>query len=304
MQILLLTISIVGLYFGAEFALDASEKVGKRFGLPPLVIGLVLIGFGTSLPELFVSQLASFRGQGGIALGNIIGSNVANSFLILGISSLIVPLSLASSELRPQFIFHFIVHLMIVIFFQFFGISPISSLFLILFFVIYISFTLITQKHEDEDESETENLNFMVYAKLFLGFALLYASGELLVSSGSELGGIIGISPFVISAIFVAFGTSFPELVTAILACKKKKDTDLIVGNILGSNIFNISLVLGSIGFYNIETESRFLYESSILMFFCLITFALFKFKKSLNRLTGLIFLSIYLGSVYYWLTK
>ncbi len=308
LQVILLILSIVMLYYGAEFALESAEKIGLYLGMSPLVIGLLIVGFGTSLPEFFVSQLACFRGESPIALGNIIGSNIANLFLIMGAAGIFVPLYLSRKEITKQLYFHIVLTLILtLILFQ-------SELYwwgtglLVTFFVTYLLNTfreMRKQRHlrtMDPDELEHE-MGPMLYVKLILGFVLLYFGGDLLVSSGSKVGLMLGISTYVISAVFVAFGTSFPELVTAILACVKKKDTDLITGNIIGSNIFNVAFVLGSIGFYDIKITQDYSLEVSVLIFASIFLIGASLVKRSFHKFAGIVFLSTYIGVVYHWVT-
>jgi cation:H+ antiporter len=136
-----------------------------------------------------------------------------------------------------------------------------------------------------------------------LGFLLLYGGGELLVSSGKELGLLLGVPAFVISAVFVAFGTSFPELVTAVVACIKKKDTDLITGNILGSNVFNVALILGSLSLYKLPLEEAYQWEVIALMGGTLVMVALGVTKLRLHRLFGALFLGVYGAMIFYWIS-
>lgn len=312
-QVLLLILSIVALYYGAEFVLEAAERVGKFFGMPPLIIGLLLIGFGTSLPEFFVSQLASFRGVPGIAMGNIIGSNVANIFLILGISSLWAPLIIKGKQIQRHFILHLILTLLLIGNIYYGRIDWFSLSFYAVFFVSFLSITFREMRHSDIDEkvehevakaaSELEviHLSFGLVGKLFLGFFLLFIGGEFLVRSGSSLASMLGVSDYVISAIFIAFGTSFPELVTAILACRKKMDTDLITGNIIGSNIFNVAFVLGSLGVYDIKLTSEYKTEMSFLFAASIGFIFLALMGRNISRYLGVILLSCYGYLVYFW---
>lgn len=302
-QVLWLVLAIVILYFGAELTLEASEKVGKFLGLSPLVIGLLLIGFGTSLPEFFVSQLASFRGEQGMALGNIVGSNIANLFLILGVSGLLTVLQFKSTEIKTQLIFHGVLTSLLVMILLVGELNWWNASMLGCFFGYYLYFTFGQMKNEDTDEVEDkESLSFLLLLKLIGGFVLLYAGGELLVSSGSKLAITIGISSYVISVIFIAFGTSLPELITAFLACRRKKDTDLIVGNVIGSNIFNVAFVLASLVGYQIKIKSDFKYEISVLIFAAIFLFLLSYLKKSFSKVLGVLFLAIYAGMISIWL--
>lgn len=307
-QAFLLLVSLATLYYGAELALGSAEKIGRYFRLSPLVIGLVIVGFGTSLPELFVSQLAAARGRADIALGNVIGSNVANLFLILGVAGFIAPLILKTKEIFKQLLMHLVVTLILIAVMTQSTLTPISSITLLIFFVLFVYITIFKKNPEDlekqlGDSEEREQIGLKAWVKLATGFALLYGGGELLVSSGSNLGELAGISPFVISAIFVAFGTSFPELVTSLIAVKEGKDLDLVTGNILGSNVFNASLVLGSLGIYDVDTSASYAVELWSLLAAAL--FLLFLYWRGFRfyRGTGIMFLICYVGLIAHWVT-
>lgn len=305
LQALLLIISIGALCYGAELALGAAEKIGRYFRLSPLVIGLVIVGFGTSLPELFVSQLGAMRGRTDIALGNIIGSNVANLFLILAITGLFAPLVLRTKEIRIQLFLHLGVTLTLIAVMTQSTLTPISSISLLMFFVAFIYFTIFKNKKEEQEEEETEQepIGLRAWVKLFSGFVLLYSGGELLVSSGTIIGELAGISPFVISAIFVAFGTSFPELITSLIAIKQGKDLDLVTGNILGSNVFNVAFVMGTLGIHDVDLSADYRMELWSLLAASL--FLLFLYWRGLrfHRMTSVIFLGGYVVLLHHWLT-
>lgn len=308
-QVVILLLSIVALYFGAELALEAAEKIGLYFGMSPLVIGLVLIGFGTSLPEFFVSQIACINNEPGIALGNIIGSNIANLFLIMGISGLLTPLFILQKGIIRQLWIHLALTATLIFVIFYLGVSPLASVVLILFFTFFLWDTFREMKKErhlraDSDEEDVEKLEAVIFGKLIIGFVLLYFGGDYLVSSGSAVGKILGVPSYVISAVFVAFGTSFPELITALVACFKKKNTDLITGNIIGSNIFNVAFVMGSIGVYDIKIVQDFRVEMAVLSGAAIFLLALTFLKKNFNRFGGIVFLSSYVGIVYHWASQ
>lgn len=307
MQVLLLVGSILALYFGAELALESAEKIGKYFKLSPLVIGLVLIGFGTSLPELFVSQLAAYRGAPAIAMGNIVGSNVANLFLIMGLSGLFTTLNIVKRDIFTQFIYHIVVTLLLGFVLWWKKIDFVTSAVLLVFFASFLGFTFNEMKKQQknnpvEDDEEVTTLGPSVYFKLLIGFVLLYFGGEYLVMSGSAIAKELGISEFVISAIFVAFGTSFPEFITALIASIKKKDVDLITGNIIGSNIFNVAFIIGTLGVHQIHITENYWKEFYVLMGAAVFLIGLYLLKKNFGRLSGLVFVGSYVGLIYYWI--
>jgi len=290
---LLLIVAVVVLYFGAEFTLEASEKVGKKIGLSPLMIGMLLIGFGTSLPEFFVGHIAGVRDQAGIAIGSLIGSNIANMCLILGVCGLCTTLQLSHRSVRDQLIFHVILGFVLWFVLTRENLTVITASPLILLCGAYL-FSLFRDLKQDRHLHAEEDDDFnagVVFIKLLAGFGMLYLGGELLVKSGTDLCSTLGISEYIVSAIFLAFGTSFPELVTAIMAIAKKKDTDLIVGNIVGSNMFNCAFILGSLGIYDFKIEGPFGFELSVLIGGAIILLTLSLLKKSFFRLSGVLFL-------------
>ena len=307
LQALLLLLAIVILYFGAEFALDSAEKVGRYFGLSPLVIGLLIVGFGTSLPEFFVSHLACYRGHSDIALGNIVGSNIANLFLILGGSGTVTTLFVQRREISLQFFIHIILTVILIGILYYGKLNLITVGVLVLFFGSYLWHTFHEMKkqraHLHDDDDLDEELDLLTLGKLLLGFSLLYGGGELLVSSGSKLGEFLGISSYIISAIFIAFGTSFPELVTALIACLKKKNTDLITGNIIGSNIFNVAFVMGGLGFYDIKINQNFHVEMMLLGAAAIFLMLLPLIKRNFGRPAGILFLGSYGFVVFHWIS-
>jgi cation:H+ antiporter len=307
LQVFLLILSLAFLYYGAEFALDSAEKVGKSLGLSPLVIGLVIVGFGTSLPELFVSHLASWRGQYPLALGNIMGSNIANLFLILGVASFLAPLPMGSHDIKVQTFIHLVLTVIMFFVLSLSTLTLISGGFLILFFIGYLNLTYFEMKNEMAIEeikpTERQALSKMEFLKLNIGFILLYGGGELLVYSGSALGEALGVSPFIISAVFVAFGTSLPELITAVMSCVKKKDLNLITGNILGSNMFNGSLILGSIGIYEVPLSQNFNIEFLLLVLASAVLITLASLRRPMTRMIGVGLLAGYVFMIARWVS-
>ncbi len=298
-------LSFVLLYVGAELTLWASEKIGKALRLSPLLIGLLFVGFGTSLPEMFVSHIAMFNNGPEMAIGNLIGSNIGNLFLILGITGLLVPLCLKNKEIFKQLVWHVGLIAIVALVLVYKKINYISGGMLLIFFIIYIAKSIKHGREEKTaDHIKTSFLSYLKYSFIILiGFGLLFYSGDLLVNSGKHLCILLGLSEYSISVIFFALGTSFPELITSLVACYKKKDTELIIGNIIGSNLFNLAAILGSLGFYKLKLDSYWV-ELCILGLMALyLLFLSFK-KKRFSVVSGIISLCIYGGMVFFWATK
>jgi cation:H+ antiporter len=306
-EVLMLVLSFVMLYFGAEFALDGSEKIGERLGMSPLVIGMLLVGIGTSLPEFFVSHIACLDNKPAMAIGGLVGSNIANIYLILGICSLIIPLGLSSKELRPQLIMHLVLYIVAAPFLFQKNFNSVASIFLFAFILFYlVSIFKQMKKYSSVNPVDPASLAdynyFLLGAKMLVGFVLLFYGGDFLVESVSAICKSLGVSEYVISAILVAFGTSFPELVTALIAALKKKDQNLIVGNIIGSNVFNLGLILGTIGPYDFPI-SMSLGPEFFLLFFAAIYLIFLSYKGfKLNKIGGIMFLLMYGKMVLQWL--
>jgi cation:H+ antiporter len=311
--ILYILAAIVVLYFGADMTLEAAEKVGKKLGFSPLVIGMLLVGFGTSLPEFFVGHIAAAKGESGIAMGSLLGSNIANMFLILGICGIFSKLSVQGKSLREHLFIHLGLGLILIWVLNqpelnLFTSSPLIVLLFIYLYFIYKdmqreklkkeSAILVVDPNAPKDKTNTPLLVF----KMNIGFVMLYVGGELLVKGGTELGVQAGIDSYIISSIFIAFGTSFPELVTGLMAALKKKDTDIIIGNIVGSNLFNCAFILGSLGIYEFKIVQTFNFELTALISGALVFILLSFIKRDLYRLTSIIFLMTYGTMVAHWL--
>lgn len=305
-DILLLVLSFMMLFFGADFALDGSEKIGERLGMSPLLIGMLLVGIGTSLPELFVSHIATIDGKPDIAIGGLVGSNIANIYLILGICSFIVPMSLSGKDLRPQLIMHLILYLVAMPLLLQKELGFLAAGLLLGYIAFYLRLVYLEMKKESHtEEIKKEDLpdyNYpFLFGKMLVGFVLLFYGGDVLVTAGSSVCKSFGISEYIISAILVAFGTSFPELITALISAMKKKDADLIVGNIIGSNIFNLGLIMGSIAPYKIPINMNLTFEFILLFFASIYMLGLSYRNLKLNRYGGILFLALYAKMVYQW---
>jgi cation:H+ antiporter len=305
---LILVFSIVLLYFGAEFTLNAAEKIGNKLGLSPFIIGMVLIGFGTSLPEMFVGHIAGMQGRGGVAVGSLLGSNIANMFLVLGLAGIITKMSLDVKGITKHLLIHVILGIVLIFVLKqpkldFIAGAPL--LFLCAVYLVILYRDMVNDKKsavDQETEEEVEDFNTpKVTGQLLIGFVLLFAGGELLVKSGTQLTSAFGVSEYIVSVILLAFGTSFPELVTAVMAAYRKKDTNLIIGNIVGSNLFNCALILGSLGVYKLPLSGSYKFELFGLIGGAVALLILNLFKAKFAKIMGFLFLTSYTVIVLHW---
>lgn len=251
---LLFILGFIVLIKGADYFVDGASSLAKRLGLSPLFIGLTVVALGTSAPEFFVNIAASFEGSTGIAIGNIIGSNIANILLILGLSAVIYPLQAKDSTVRTEIPLAFLATLVLFISvndrlldnLSFNMLSRSDGLIFWLFFIIFIYYTFGIIKNPEEEETKAKDQKGPAITLAIAGglIALVFGS-KLIVDNGLIIASALGISETLVGLTLIALGTSLPELATSIVAAHKKKP-DIAIGNIVGSNIFNIFFVLGT----------------------------------------------------------
>ncbi len=298
--------SLIGLLLSSNFVLECSEKIGKKIGMSPLAIGIFFIGFGTSLPELIVSHIACFDGKQAISLGNILGSNISNTALILSVACFLNVIPLKGETQFKQMVFHILVTFLVAGFYYLYqGFDALTGVSLLVLFAFYMWQIVFKDKSnleiETEDNSENMLKNSLV---LIVALVLMFFSGKYLVSSISSLGSALGISDYIISAVVLAFGTSAPELFTTIIATIKKKDVNLILGNILGSNVFNLCLVLGTTAFHKYSLVGLNLdFEIGVLAIMSVYILVMSFAKGYLAKKSGLVLLMMYGFSIYHWLS-
>ena len=301
MDFLYFILGSVCIFFGATFLIDNSTLIARSLKIPPLIIGLTIIAFGTSLPELVVSVMASIRSEGAIVIGNIVGSNIANVFLVLSIILLFKPIKVQIDSIKQGLAYLFISTLIICILLGYQLLHFISGVALLCLFCLYIVYQLKTGNRLNEnDNSPFEEFNIKYVAYIIFGIILLGFGSELFINSSLAIAIFFNVPKIVISVSLVAFGTSVPELVTSIIAIRRN-EPNFVIGNILGSNIINIFLVLGSslvindisIEFNSIYFPYLFLIISSSLFFLILI------FQNLLHKVHALIFLLLYALFIY-----
>tara|TARA_R110001599_G_scaffold353638_1_gene594478 strand:+ start:432 stop:1385 length:954 start_codon:yes stop_codon:yes gene_type:complete len=310
---LLIVLGFTCLIFGANWLVSGASSLAKKNNVPDLVIGLTIVAFGTSAPELIVNCVASFNGFSDIVFGNIIGSNNFNLFIILGIAGLIYPITVQSSTAWKEIpISLFVVLLLFVLVNDFLinqnpEISRIDGVILLVGFLcfIYYVFTQLKQEQSDVIAYEEKSI-YKIWALIIIGIAGLIVGGKLVVDNSINIAIELGVSQKIIGLTIVAAGTSLPELVTSIVAATKK-NSDIAIGNVIGSNIFNILLILSISSFVNpIAYNPNFNQDLLILIGGTAFLFiAMFTGKrKKLDRWEALILLSFYLIYATYLVSK
>ena len=300
----LLIVGMVLLIKGADFFVDGASKIAKAFHIPSLIIGLTLVSMGTSAPELSVSLNAALNNSNDISLGNVIGSNLCNSLLILGVSAAFTPLLITKEMKKYDIPIMAFIYLLLLLFG--FVISPnilsvIESVVFLIIFVAYIIFLIIRAKKENKAEEETEEAiskgKLALSAVLALvGLAAIIFGGDLVVDSASSIAMELGMSEALVGLTIVAVGTSLPELVTSVVAAVKKEN-DIALGNVIGSNIFNVLLILGLTSAISpLVISGTVLIDLIILLGTGVILILISQLFKDMKRYHGIIFIAMYVA--------
>lgn len=252
---ILFVIGFVILIKGADFLVDGATSIGRRMNVSSIVIGLTIVSFGTSLPELLVNLIASYNDTPDIGVGNVLGSNIANILLILGVAAFINPLPITKNtyfievpfSLTAALLVGFLANASLFGKSNDFRISQYDGIILLFFFALFMGYVYIISKQRKAEVS-TEQFKQMSMSKsiglIAIGCLGLYFGGLWVVDGATELARLFGMSEVFIGLTVIAIGTSLPELVTSVVAAFKK-DTDIAVGNVVGSNIFNLLWILG-----------------------------------------------------------
>lgn len=291
------------LFYGADFMVRGGSQVAKRFGLSPIVIGLTVVAFGTSLPELVVSIAAAVEGSSPIAIGNVVGSNIANVGLVLGLSSLIFPLKINLGQIKKDLIIYLAVCLLFTTFCMDGSVTRLEGLILFLCVIMYTLYSFSTSSNKNNpEESHSENIpnSLVSYALIISGIALLSFGANLFVTGAIDIARYFGITEIVIGMTIVALGTSLPELATSIIASFRKEHA-ISIGNIIGSNLFNLLSVIGIASLVTpIESPKEILFfEIPYMIFYGIILFPIGMMKQPIHRITSILLLVGYVLFIY-----
>lgn len=306
MEYVILILSLVGIVFGADFLVAGAVSVARRYRVSDFVIGAAIVGVGTSMPELVVSFMGAVSGNADVAIGNVVGSNIFNVLGILGLTALLFPVAINKKEMKfeiPLCIGLSI--LLMTLALNFFNsttpsISRIDGIVLLLFFVLFMWYSFARDRKSVTTTTEAEEISplWLAVVKIVGGLALLITSCDLFVDNAVVIATSFGVDEAFISLTLIACGTSLPELAASIAAAMKK-NTGLALGNIVGSNIFNISLILG------LSSQVMPLISSGITMVDYLVMIAaamlplLFGLRGKIGRMGGLMMFICFI--IYNW---
>ncbi|MDY3755851.1 MAG: calcium/sodium antiporter [Treponema sp.] len=300
-QLALLVLGFVLLVKGADWFVDGAASIAAKLGIPQLVIGLTIVAMGTSAPEAAVSLTAAFHGNADITIGNVVGSNIMNVLVILGLAAMICPMVVAKLTVFVDIPVTLVMSLVL------FGlgvdgsISRLDAAILLVVFIGYLSYLFLMTKKgliSGESEEEVAKIQSVPKALLFtaLGLALIIVGSSLAVDAASAIAKMLGLSERFIGLTIVALGTSLPELFTSVAAAIKK-NPDMAIGNIVGSNIFNILFIVGLSGMViPVPFASAFRFDTLVATATMLLLFLLSLPKRRLGRVAGFILLAGYIA--------
>ena len=303
-EIILIIVGFVLLIKGADFLVDGASSVAKKFHIPEIVIGLTIVSIGTSMPELFVSTTSALQGSADMSIGNIIGSNICNLLLILGISAAISPVKFQKSTTRIEIPMCFVITVIFTVLSNTNKtLSTLDGIILLVLFVGFICYTLYVAKkgladatEESEEPNQEKNSVIKDIVLIIVGIVALKFGGDMTVDNAVVVAEHLGISEKVIGLTILAFGTSLPELVTSVVAAIRGND-DIAIGNIIGSNIFNMLMIIGLTACitplnFNISYNTELIVLLSALIL--LEVFAFTKPKQQMGRANGIIYVAMY----------
>lgn len=290
------------LYYGAEYLVAGSSRLALSFGIQPLIIGMTIVAFATSMPEMTVSLMASLKGSSDIAAGNVVGSNIANIGLILGVAAILVPMAVAKSTLRRELPFMLAVSFVVYLLAADGQLSFLDGMILFTLLIVFLVYCLkIARKNYADRQPDSDNVaqekqrRNMDWLLIILGIAGLCIGAELMVRSAVSMARTIGVSELVIAMSVVALGTSLPELAASTVSAWKG-EMELSVGNVIGSNIFNLLFVLGICPMIRpINIDAALLTTQIPVMLVFSIGLIVFARRERLSRRSGVLLLSGYL---------
>ena len=306
---LYITGGLVLLYFGADWLVQGAVTLALHLGLSPLIVGLTVVALGTSVPEALVSVQAAIGHQGGIALGNVIGSNILNIALILGLSAFFNPLKVDSHLVKADVPLLAGATFMLVVLLEDFHISRMEGAFLLLCIVFYVAGNIMTVKRTSPEEDKIEGMEipedsgktlWRDVGFLILGIVTLGFGANFLVTGAVDLARIFGLSEALIGLTIVSIGTGTPELATALMATFRKTP-DLAIGNVVGSNLFNIMFVLGIAGLVApLDGKGISSVDLYVMLGVTILLLPTVWTGRILDRKEGFLFLAIYVGYLYH----
>lgn len=306
------------LYFGAEWLVKGSSEIAIKFGISPLVVGLTVVAFGTSAPELLVCLQANYKGEGDLALGNIVGSNICNIALVLGASAIVFPLTIHAQIIKREMAI--LMSASLIFAGMIYGglLSQVEGALLFVGIIVYVIFSIVQARRDKDSEPEDMlspdeveavlsggNRRLLINLGLILlGILLLFVGSDRLVVGAKALAQSMGVPEAIIALSLIAFGTSLPELATGVMASWRKQG-DIVVGNAIGSCVFNILAVGGlTATLKSVSTTQLNPIDLGAMLATVAVGWVMMSRSRSISRVEGAIMLAAYLGYCFYLSTR
>ena len=302
LNIVLLVLGFILLVKGADFFVDGSSSVARLLRIPSFIVGLTIVAFGTSAPELSVSISAAMQGQNEIAISNVLGSNIFNLMVVTGVCAVISFVPVADNMRKHDFPLSIFAAILLLIFGllggEVLGISRYEGLILLALFIIYIALQIRSALKSRADSEPDPIEKFISPGRsillIIVGCVMIVYGGDFVVDSASAIAQAFGLTETLIGLTIVAIGTSLPELVTSIVA-SRKHENDLAIGNVIGSNVFNILMILGlSTSLNPVPLQTTAIFDCAVLIIFSIIVLIFCFTRSSISRREGIIMLGLY----------
>lgn len=301
-NILSIVIGIVLVLWGADRLTDGSVAVAERLGIPQIVIGLTIVAMGTSMPEFCSSLVSALHHQPGMAVGNVVGSNIFNALLIVGAAAVVAPISILWSSVKKDIPFALVASMLLVLLCGFDGkIQRYDAAILLVFFGIFMYMTLREAKtgsaEQPSAEGQTKPMSRLMAAVwIVVGLACLIGGSTVFVNGASELASALGVDPTIIGLTIVAMGTSLPELATSVVSATKS-NSGIAIGNVLGSNVFNILFILGVTGVISpLDIQGITPVDLSLLVVSMVLLWLFSYTKLRIERWEGAVLIAVFAG--------
>ena len=303
LNLVFIVVGIALVLWGADRLTDGAVALADRMGISQVVIGLTVVAMGTSMPEFTISLLSAIKGTSGLAVGNVIGSNIFNSLLIVGTSAVVAPMLILKSTVRKDIPFALVASVMLYLLSQDGQISRWDAAILFVFFMIFMTITIKESKSEDCKKEDIQIKTIKVWkavAFLLIGLTGLILGSNIFVNGATKLATTLGVSDAVIGLTIVAGGTSLPELATSVVA-SRKGNSGIAIGNVLGSNVFNILMILGITGLITPMSIHGITQVDLTMLVVSMILLWLFSFTKyKIERWEGAILSILFIGYIVY----
>lgn len=306
--ILLLVVGVAVVLYGASFLTDGAVAMASRAGIPQIVIGLTIVAMGTSMPEFCVSLVSAIKGTPDLAVGNVVGSNIFNALLIVGVAAVLAPMTILHSTVKKDIPFALVSSFLLFMMCLDGVISRFDGLLLLAFFVVFMVITLREAKTGAADDSanvKAEQMSAVKAVLLFIvGLAMLILGSNVFVDNASAVAKALGVSDAVIGLTIVAGGTSLPELATSVVSARRG-NSGIAIGNVLGNNVFNILFILGVTGLVCPMSIAGITTVDLSIMVIAMVLLWLFSFTKyTIERWEGIVLVAVFVGYMWYLISN